>query len=198
MKKPATRSPKDQLVLPFRNKKAFATWLAKNGSKVDGLWIRFAKKASGIPTVTYDEALDVSLCYGWIDGLRKSESDDYFVQWFTPRRKNSLWSKRNQEKVKALIESGEMQPAGHAEIERAKSDGRWGAAYDGPRKITVPPDLQEVFDKKPKLKKFFDSLNSQNRYAILFRLQSAKKPETRAKRFALFVEMLSKGEKIYP
>jgi uncharacterized protein YdeI (YjbR/CyaY-like superfamily) len=198
MKKPPAKSASERLVLSFRDKKAFATWLAKNGAKVDGLWIRFAKKATGIPTVTYDEALDVSLCRGWIDGLRKSDGPEYFIQWFTPRRKNSLWSKRNQEKVKALIESGEMQPAGHAEIERAKSDGRWAAAYDTVKNSTVPPDLQVHFDRKPKLQTFFDTLNSQNRYAILFRLQSAKTPETRAKRLAQFVEMLSKGEKIYP
>ena len=196
--KPTSKAAGEQPVLPFATKKAWVKWLAKNGAVSDGLWLRFAKKASGIPTVTFDEALEAALCYGWIDGLRKSDGDEYFLQRFTPRRKRSTWSKRNRDKVEALIASGEMQAGGLAEIERAKADGRWAAAYDSPKNITVPPDLQAAFDKTPRLKTCFDTLSSQNRYAILFRLHGAKKPETRAKRLAQFVEMLSKGEKIYP
>ena len=196
--KPTSKATSEQPVLPFATKKAWVKWLAKNGAVSDGLWLRFAKKASGIPTVTFDEALDAALCHGWIDGLRKSDGDEYFIQRFTPRRKRSTWSKRNRDKVEALIASGDMRTGGLAEIERAKADGRWDAAYDSPKNITVPHDLQAAFDKAPRLKKFFDTLSSQNRYAILFRLHGAKKPETRARRLAQFVEMLSKGETISP
>lgn len=182
----------------FRSADAFQSWLAKNHVASPGLWIRFAKKASGVKSMTYPEALDIALCYGWIDGLRKREDDTYFLQRFTPRAKRSIWSKINREKVAGLIASGRMQPAGHAEVERAKADGRWESAYDSIRNATVPDDLQQFLDGNPRAKKFFESLTSQNRYAILFRLGTAKRPETRAKRFAQFTEMLQKGEKLHP
>ena len=177
---------------------AFHTWLAKNHASSPGLWIQFAKKASGVKSVTYPEALDIALCYGWIDGQRRAHDETYFLQRFTPRTKRSIWSKINRGKVADLVAAGRMQPAGHAEVERAKADGRWESAYDSVRDSKPPDDLQKFLDKHPRAKKFFESLTSQNRFAISFRLHSAKKPETRAKRFAQFTEMLKKGEKIYP
>ena len=181
----------------FTTADAFHTWLAKNHSTSRGLWLRIAKKASGVKSVTYAEALDIALCYGWIDGQRKALDETYFLQLFTPRTKRSVWSKINRGKVADLIAAERMQPAGHAEIERAKADGRWESAYDSVKNATVPDDLQKFFDKNPRAKTFFESLTSQNRYAILWRLMTAKRPETRAKRFAQFTEMLKKGEKIH-
>ena len=182
----------------FTSADAFHTWLAKNHATSPGIWIRIAKKSSGVRTVTHPEALDIALCYGWIDGKRKALDETYFLQLFTPRTKRSVWSKINRGKVTDLIAAGRMQPAGHAEIERAKADGRWESAYDSVRNATVPDDLRKFLDRKPRAKKFFESLSSQNRYAILWRLMTAKRPETRAKRFAQFTAMLEKGEKIYP
>ena len=181
----------------FRSGAAFLTWLEKNHSTSPGIWLRFAKKASGVKSITYPEALDIALCHGWIDGLRKREDDTYFLQRFTPRTKRSIWSKINRGKVATLIADGRMHPAGLAEVERAKADGRWEAAYDSFKNAPVPDDLRAFLDENAKAKKFFESLSSQNRYAILFRLHTAKKPETRAKRFAQFTEMLKKGEKIH-
>ena len=184
-------------ILFFENEKGWSTWLAKNHASTPGVWIRFAKKASGIASLTYDEALDVALCYGWIDGQSKSEDAAYYVQKFTPRGKRSIWSKRNRDKALALIASGTMQSAGLAEVERAKQDGRWDAAYDSPSNATVPDDLQAALDRNPAAKKFFETLDRQNRYAVLFRIHTAKKPETRAKRVAEFVAMLARGEKLH-
>ncbi len=160
--------------------------------------IKIAKKASGIPTVTHAEALDVALCYGWIDGQRDSFDDQWFLQRFTPRRPRSNWSKVNCAKVERLIEEGRMQPPGLAEVERARADGRWAAAYDAPSTATVPDDLQRALDQSPAAAAFFATLNSQNRYAILYRIQDAKKPETRARRIEKFMAMLEDGTKIYP
>lgn len=157
-----------------------------------------AKKDSGIASVNHPEALEVALCYGWIDGQRKAEDDKYFLQRFTPRTPRSTWSKINRDKALKLIEEGRMQPAGLAEVDRARSDGRWDAAYDAQSVATVPPDLQAALDANPKAAAFFAKLDSRNRYAVLFRTQGAKKPETRARRIAQFVEMLAKGEKIHP
>ncbi len=191
--------PSDDLpVIAFKTQKAWATWLDKNHAKVPGIWMRFMKKATGEKSITYDEALEVALCYGWIDGQGKSEGERSHVQKWVPRRKRSVWSKRNTENAMALIESGKMQPAGLAEIERAKADGRWAAAYDPPSRSTVPPELEAALAKKPRAKKFFESLVSRNRYAILHRIQTAKKDETRQRRITQFVEMLTKGEKLYP
>jgi len=157
-----------------------------------------AKKDSGIASVNHPEALEVALCYGWIDGQRKAEDDKYFLQRFTPRTLRSTWSKINRDKALKLIEEGRMQPAGLAEVDRARSDGRWDAAYDAQSVATVPPDLQAALNANPKAAAFFAKLDSRNRYAVLFRTQGAKKPETRARRIAQFVEMLAKGEKIHP
>jgi len=184
--------------LEFKTQKAYETWLAKNHAKVPGVWIKLAKKGSGVKSITYAEAVEASLCYGWIDGQSKSIDDTAWQQKYTPRGRRSIWSKVNIGKVEALIKAGRMQPAGLAAVEAAKKDGRWAAAYEPPSKAGVPPDLQAALDASPKAKAFFATLNSTNRYAILFRTQTAKKPETRAKRIKQFVEMLEKGEKLYP
>jgi uncharacterized protein YdeI (YjbR/CyaY-like superfamily) len=187
----------DQPVLPFASKENFETWLEEHHADSDGLWIKIAKKGTSIPSVTRAEALDVALCFGWIDGQAKSIDETHYLQKFTPRRERSKWSKINVGKVAALIESGAMRPAGHAEIERAKADGRWDAAYDSPRTSTVPPDLQAELDKDAELRASFEDLSSSNRFAILYRLQDAKKPETRARRLEKFVGMLKRGETIH-
>ena len=183
--------------LPFESKKKWADWLAKQHDKSAGVWLKLAKKATGIPSVTYAEALDVALCYGWIDGQKGSFDEQYFLQKFTPRRPKSIWSKINVEKVEGLIASGEMKPAGLKAIEAAKQDGRWAAAYEGQRTISVPEDFQAALDKNKKAKTFFVTLNSVNRYAFLFRIHTAKKAETRVKRIQQFIEMLERNEKFH-
>ncbi len=187
----------DYPTLAFKTQKAFETWLAKNHAKAPGVWLQLAKKDSGVKSITYAEAVEASLCYGWIDGQSKRIDDTAWLQKYTPRGRKSIWSKINIGKVEALIQAGRMQPAGLAAVEAAKKDDRWEAAYDSPSKAGVPPDLQAALDANPKAKTFFATLNSTNRYAILFRTQTAKKPETRAKRIKQFVEMLEKGEKLY-
>ena len=184
--------------LPFASKKKWADWLAKQHDKSAGVWLKLAKKDSGIPSVTYEEALEVALCYGWIDGQKKGLDDKYWLQKFTPRGPKSIWSKINTEKAEKLIASGEMKPAGLKAVEAAKHDGRWEAAYSSQKNISVPEDFQAALDRNKKAKAFFTTLNSTNRYAILFRIQTAKKAETRAKRIQQFIEMLERGEKLYP
>ena len=173
------------------------TWLARNHAKSSGVLLRFAKKSSGVKSITYDQALDVALRYGWIDGQSKSDGAEYWLQKFTPRGKRSIWSKRNREKALALIESGQMRRAGLAEVERAKKDGRWEAAYDSPSCATVPSDLEAALSENVEARAFFKTLDSRNRYAILFRIHTAKKPETRAKRIREFVAMLARNEKLH-
>lgn len=182
----------------FKTARSFETWLVKNHSKAPGIRIKFAKKSSGLKSITFAEALDIALCYGWIDGQGKGLDDDWYSNRFTPRRKRSSWSKVNRENVARLIKEGRMQAAGQAEIDRAKQDGRWDAAYDPPSRATVPVDLAAALKKAPKAKRFFETLDSRNRYAILHRIQTAKKPETRVKRIERFVQMCRDGEKIYP
>ena len=188
----------DDPVLAFESRAAWEEWLAREHGSQNGVWVKMAKKATGIPTVTYAEALDVALCYGWIDGQRKKFDDQWFIQRFTPRRVRSNWSKINRDKVERLIADGKMQPAGLREIERAKEDGRWDAAYDSPSAATVPDDLQQALDANPGAAAFFATLNSQNRFAILYRVQDAKRRETRARRIETFVAMLAEGKKVYP
>jgi uncharacterized protein YdeI (YjbR/CyaY-like superfamily) len=183
--------------LPFESAAAWEEWLAREHGAQNGVWVKIAKKATGIPTVTHAEALDIALCYGWIDGQRKSFDDQWFLQRFTPRRPRSNWSKVNRAKVDKLVAEGRMQPAGLREVERAKADGRWDAAYDPPSAATVPPDLQQALDADPAAADTFAKLNSQNRFAILYRVQDAKRPETRARRIEKFVAMLSAGERLY-
>jgi uncharacterized protein YdeI (YjbR/CyaY-like superfamily) len=174
-------------------------WLAAaHDSTPDGVWIEFARKGSGIPSVTHDEALEVALCYGWIDGQTRRGDETHYLQRFLPRRPRSKWSKINRAKAEALIAAGAMQPAGLAEVERARADGRWAAAYDAQSTATVPEDLAAELAARPAARAFFDGLDSRNRYAILHRLQDAKRPETRARRLATFVAMLEAGERIYP
>jgi uncharacterized protein YdeI (YjbR/CyaY-like superfamily) len=182
----------------FASAEEWEAWLRDHHDTVPGIWIRFAKKGSGVPTVTYLEALHAALCFGWIDGQARSLDDAAYVQRFTPRRARSIWSKRNRDFATALIEAGRMQPAGLREVERAKADGRWDAAYDAPSTATVPEDLQRALDASPAAAEFFATLNSQNRYAILHRVQTAKRQETRARRIEKFVAMLEAGETLYP
>ena len=189
--------PTELSIISFANKKKWTDWLAKQHDESAGVWLKLAKKDAGIPSITYEEALDVALCYGWIDGQKKGFDDKYWLQKFTPRGPKSIWSKINTEKAERLIANGEMKTAGHKAIEAAKQDGRWGAAYASQKNISIPEDLQAALDKNEKAKSFFATLNSVNRYAILFRIQTAKKAETRTKRIQQFVEMLERSEKIY-
>jgi uncharacterized protein YdeI (YjbR/CyaY-like superfamily) len=184
--------------LTFANQEEWETWLERNGSSSSGAWLRLAKKSAEQPTISYAQALDSALCYGWIDGQKKAENEHYWLQRFTPRAAKSIWSQINKGKAEALVASGRMRPAGMQEINRAKQDGRWNAAYASASNATVPEDLQRALDANPKAKKFFATLNSQNRYAILFRVQNVKKPETRARKIAQFIEMLSNGETLHP
>lgn len=191
--------PKDGWTLiAFTDAAAFECWLDEHQHDTTGFWMKIAKKASGISSITYDEAVDVALCFGWIDGQKGAYDANWFLQRFTPRRARSIWSKINTKKVAALTRAGRMRPSGLAEVEKAKADGRWDAAYGGSRDITVPADLQEFLEAHHGAATFWASLNATNRYAFLFRLQTAKRPETRAKRFAEFTRMLQGGEKLYP
>jgi uncharacterized protein YdeI (YjbR/CyaY-like superfamily) len=186
-------------ILLFGTTEEWAAWLEANqSSSPAGLWLRLAKKGAGISSVTYQQALELALCYGWIDGHKKSYDAESWLQKFTPRRAKSIWSKVNCAKVEALIESGQMRPAGLAEVERARQDGRWAAAYDSQRNASVPEDLQAALDASPAAASFFATLSSTNRYAILFRVQTAKKAETRARRIQQFIAMLEQHETIYP
>jgi len=185
-------------LIVFEGPAQFDAWLHEHGASETELWLKYSKKGSGIKTITYAEALDVALCHGWIDGLTRSVDETYYSQRWTPRRPRSKWSKRNCGKVEELIAAGKMLPAGLAEIEKAKADGRWDAAYAGPATIEVPDDLTEALAANPKAAEFFKTLNSQNRYAVLLRIHDAKRPETRQKRIAQFVEMLAEGRKLYP
>jgi uncharacterized protein YdeI (YjbR/CyaY-like superfamily) len=182
----------------FENKDTWADWLERHHAKSSGLWLRHAKKSSGLMSVSYAEALDVALCYGWIDGQKKSYDESSWLQKWTPRGTKSIWSKINREKALRLIEHGQMKPAGLTEVERAKHDGRWDAAYDSHSTATVPGDLQAALESNAEASAFFATLNSTNRYAILFRIQTAKKPETRAKRIQEFIAMLERHEKLHP
>ena len=181
----------------FRNRAAWERWLARNHASSRGVWLQIAKKAAGTPSVSYPEALEVALCYGWIDGQRAKLDADSWLQKFTPRRPRSRWSKINRDEAESLIRDGRMAPAGLAEVERARQDGRWDAAYEGQRAATIPRDLQAALDENPKAARFFATLDSRNRYAILYRVQDAKKPETRARRIRQFVEMLARHRRIY-
>ena len=181
----------------FKSAKAFEAWLAKHHAASDGLWLQIAKKGVEPPSVTYPEAVEIALCWGWIDGQKKGLDDRHYLQRFTPRRARSIWSKINVAKVAALIEAGRMQPPGHAQIEAAKADGRWDQAYDGARTSTMPEDLQAALDAKPAAKAFFATLNASNRYAVTWRVQTAVRPETRARRISQLVEMLARGEAVH-
>jgi uncharacterized protein YdeI (YjbR/CyaY-like superfamily) len=191
-------TPKTELpTLSFATPAALSTWLAKNHAKSPGFWLKLAKKGSAVPSVTYAEAVEVALVWGWIDGQKASFDELAWLQKFTRRGARSIWSKINREKATALVAAGEMQPPGLVEVERAKADGRWDDAYDPPSKATVPDDLTRALAASPKAAQLFATLNATNRYSILWRVQTAKKPETRARRIADFVEKLTRGEKPY-
>ncbi|HEX2181278.1 MAG TPA: YdeI/OmpD-associated family protein [Rubrobacteraceae bacterium] len=190
-------APADLPVIPFASRDAWAAWLDEQHATSDGLWLKIAKKGSGIETVTYAEAVEAALCYGWIDGQVRKFDEDYYLQRFTPRRARSKWSKINRQKATELIERGEMKPAGLREVERARADGRWDAAYDAPSTAQVPDDLLRELEKNDPAREFFETLDGRNRYAILYQIGDAKRPETRARRIEKFVAMLSEGKKIY-
>lgn len=182
----------------FPSQAAWESWLELHGSSAPGIWLRLARKGAKKETVSYAEALESALCFGWIDSQKQAESEHYWCQRFTPRSARSVWSKINKEKAEALITAGRMRPAGMREIDLAKQDGRWEAAYASAATSTIPTDLKQALEENKKAKAFFETLNSQNRYAILFRIQNVKKAETRAKKIAQFIAMLAKGEKLHP
>ncbi|HVZ24048.1 MAG TPA: YdeI/OmpD-associated family protein [Vicinamibacterales bacterium] len=184
--------------LSFASSRAFSDWLADHHDSSRGIWLRLGRKASGSVSIAYAEAVDVALAWGWIDGQKQRGDDASWLQKFTPRGTRSVWSKINREKALALIEAGAMQPAGLAEVERAKRDGRWDLAYDPASRATVPDDLQTALAKNARAAAFFVTLNARNRYAVLWRVQTAKKAETRQKRIAGLVAMLARGEKVHP
>ena len=184
--------------LTFATAADWEAWLEAEHQRADEAWLKIAKKASGIESVTHAEALEVALCFGWIDGIRKSYDDDWFLQRFTPRRPGSKWSRVNREKVEALIATNRLRPSGLREYEAAKADGRLDDAYPPQSEIEVPPDLQRELDANPEAARFFEALDSRNRYAILYRLHDAKRPETRARRIEQYVEMLAEGRKLLP
>jgi uncharacterized protein YdeI (YjbR/CyaY-like superfamily) len=185
--------------LIVRDSAAWRAWLADHHADSAGVWLVLAKKGTEKPTsLTYDQALEEALCHGWIDGQVRSRDEATYRQRFTARRRRSAWSKRNTDLAERLRTEGRMHPAGHAEVERAKADGRWDAAYAGPASIEVPPDLAQALSVEPKAKAMFDALNSQNRYAVLYRITMAKRAETRASRIEQFVAMLARGETLHP
>ena len=195
-RKTSKATTKDSIV-EFKSQQEWEKWLARNYGNPDGVWLRFAKKGSKKTTPTYAEALEVALCYGWIDAQKRGESETAWLQRFVPRRPRSIWSKINREKALALIANGKMKPSGLKEVTRAQQDGRWDAAYDSPTSATVPPDFQKALDGNRAAADFFKTLSATNRYAILWRLQTAKKPETRASRIETFIQMLEKGETLH-
>jgi uncharacterized protein YdeI (YjbR/CyaY-like superfamily) len=188
----------DQLpVLLFATPAELEAWLEENHAQPDGFWLKVAKKGSGERSVSYAEALELALCFGWIDSQKRGHDEKFFLQRFTPRRPRGRWSRINREKAEALLAAGAVRPAGLAEIEAAQADGRWEAAYEGQRTAKVPAYLQRQLDANPAAAQFFADLDSANRYAIVYRLEEAKKPETRERRLRKFVAMLERGEKIH-
>ena len=194
MKQQAAELP----IILFESQSAFEGWLNVNAPTSPGVWLQLAKKNAGITSISYDEAVESALCYGWIDSQSKSFDDKTWIQKYTSRGKKSIWSKVNKEKAEALLANGRMTPAGLQAIERAKQNGNWDKAYEPQSTASLPEDFAAMLEHNAKAKAFYDTLNSRNRYAILFRLQHASKPETRQNRMQQFLEMLEKGEKIYP
>jgi len=187
----------DAAIAAFPSAKEWRRWLAKNHENPQGVWLRFFKKGSGVASVTHAEALADALCYGWIDGPLKKHDEESWLHKFVPRRPKSLWSKRNREIVERLTEAGKMMAAGLKEVEEAKADGRWDKAYDSPSKMTVPDDFMKELSKNKKARTFFGTLNKANTYAIAWRLQTAKKPETRERRMKSIIEMLTAGKPLH-
>ncbi|MFL5234834.1 MAG: YdeI/OmpD-associated family protein [Microvirga sp.] len=194
---PAGNVGRDDPILLFEDQAGWEAWLAANHEGATGVWLKFAKKGTGVTTVNYAEALEVALCFGWIDGQTSRLDETYYLQRFTPRTKRSKWSKINCGHVERLTEEGRMRPAGLAAVEAARADGRWDAAYDSPRTAAVPDDLQAELDRNARAAAFFATLSSSNRYAILYQIQDAKRPETRARRIAKYIGMLERGETVH-
>jgi len=192
------KNPDNVPTIAFETQQDWEAWLKEHHADTRGIWLKIAKKEARSPSVSYAEALDSALCYGWIDGQKAAFDDKYWLQKFTPRTAKSIWSKVNCDKAEALIAEGRMQPAGLRQVELAKSDGRWERAYESQSKITIPDDFQSELDKNPKAKDFFNTLDSANRYAFLFRIHAAQKPETRSAKIQKFVEMLNQQQKLHP
>lgn len=188
-----TQTPTPQILF-FESQNEWETWLADNYELQEGVMLKFAKKDSGVTSINYSEALDVALCYGWIDGQVRAIDDAFYMQKFTPRRPRSVWSKRNIGKVEELTKLGKMKQPGLTEVEAAKADGRWEQAYDSPANATIPPELEAALNAHPKAKAFFETLNKANRYAVIWRITTARKPETRAARLAKIMTMLENKE----
>ena len=191
-------APDGRPVISFATQGAWREWLEAEHAGSDGVWIKIAKKSAGVESVTHDQAVEEALCFGWIDGQVRRVDDAWFMQRFTPRTKRSKWSRLMREKAGELIAAGRMRPAGLAEVERAKADGRWENAYEPPSTATVPADLRSALEASPAAAEFFEALDANNRYAVLHRIHDAKRPETRARRIERFVAMLERGEKIHP
>ena len=192
-----TAVTKEKEILTFKTSNAFEKWLAKNHNKATVIWLRFFKKDSGKTSITYKEAVDEALCYGWIDGQANKYDDESWIQKFTPRTARSIWSKKNTENIERLIALGKMKPPGLEQVDKAKADGRWAKAYDSPKEMQIPDDFMKELSKNKKAKAFYETLNKTNKYAIGWRLQTAKKQETKEKRIKTIIEMLSKGEKFH-
>jgi uncharacterized protein YdeI (YjbR/CyaY-like superfamily) len=191
--------PSDSLpVISFASGEAFESWLATEHAASAGVWLKIAKKGSSTQTVSYADALAVALCFGWIDGQKGKLDDDFWLQRFTPRKPGSRWSRINTDRAAELIEAGRMRPAGQAEVDRAQADGRWAAAYESSSTITVPDDLAAELGRNDEARAFFETLNGASRYAILYRVTTARRPETRAQRIATYVAMLARHETLYP
>jgi uncharacterized protein YdeI (YjbR/CyaY-like superfamily) len=184
--------------MSFASAREMERWLAAEHARSPGIWLKIPKKGSGVASVSYADAIESALCFGWIDGQRAPAQEGFFLQRFTRRSSRSRWSKINRQRAEALIASGRMDVAGLREVERARTDGRWDAAYDGARTAQVPEDLQAALDANPKAAAFFATLDGSNRYSVLYRLQEAKRPETRARRLDTFVAMLANGQKLHP
>ncbi len=191
-------APADAPTIAFESKASFRTWVEANQGNQDGVWLKLAKKASGIPSLTRAEALDVALCFGWVDGQARPLDETSWLQRFTPRRARSKWSKINIGKVEALVASGDMTPAGLAEVERAKTDGRWDAAYESPSNATFPPDFLEAVQADPQARATFETITRSSKYAIIYRLGDAKRPETRQRRLDQFLAQLAAGHEPHP
>jgi uncharacterized protein YdeI (YjbR/CyaY-like superfamily) len=189
--------PADGPLLELPDRDAWADWLAQHGESSSGVWLKLARKDGGERSLTYAEALDVALCHGWIDGQKGAVDERHWRQRFTPRTPRSRWSKRNRQRAEELLAAGEMAPAGMREVEAARADGRWEAAYDSSATAEVPPDLRAALDADPAARDFFAGLDRANRYAILYRLQEARRPETRARRLEKFLVMLREGRRIH-
>lgn len=187
----------DLPTLLFATPADLETWLERNHAESEGIWLKIAKKGAPVPSVSYGEALELALCFGWIDSQKRGHDEQHFLQRFTPRRPRGRWSRINRDKAEALIAAGRMRTTGLAEVEAAQSDGRWDAAYEGQRSAEVPADLRRELGANPAARESFAGLDSANRYAIIYRLDGAKKPETRERRLRKFIAMLERGEKVH-